>query len=340
MNNKNIVLVLPYFGEFPNYFNLWMKSASHNENIDFIIITDNPNQIKNEYSNIHVYQMEFTSVQKRIKDLYGVKAKINTPYKLCEYKPAFGEIFPELISGYSHWGFCDPDIIWGDLENFLTNDILNDYDRVYFLGHLTIYKNNEKMNSLYRSYVGKQLPNNVLDFKLAFSTDKVVQFSEMAGTSAWYPLIGVKTYSKIDFADINFRNYDFSSLYNETYDIERFEWVNGKLFRIFKDKRKEEIIYLHLQKRKMEFEKAFNFNDSIFFVKPNMFVNTNTKDLWTIDLSKQKDFENKIKNNKKKVRNSKMLSLDFWIYKLRLIINKKKLPKIPKKIFYPKYYKL
>ena len=33
---KKIIIIIPYFGEFPNYFDLWMKSVKYNSDIDFL----------------------------------------------------------------------------------------------------------------------------------------------------------------------------------------------------------------------------------------------------------------------------------------------------------------
>ena len=37
---KKIVFICPYFGAFPNYFNLTLKSIEYNKTIDWLIITD------------------------------------------------------------------------------------------------------------------------------------------------------------------------------------------------------------------------------------------------------------------------------------------------------------
>jgi len=34
---KRVVLIVPYFGKFPNYFECWKKSAIANEEFDFLI---------------------------------------------------------------------------------------------------------------------------------------------------------------------------------------------------------------------------------------------------------------------------------------------------------------
>ena len=37
---KKIVFIIPYFGKWPSYFSMWLKSIKANPTIDFLIITD------------------------------------------------------------------------------------------------------------------------------------------------------------------------------------------------------------------------------------------------------------------------------------------------------------
>ena len=41
------------------------------------------------------------------------------PRLVAEYKPAFGSIFEQYITDYSHWGYCDLDMVIGNLPLFL-----------------------------------------------------------------------------------------------------------------------------------------------------------------------------------------------------------------------------
>lgn len=34
--NKKVVLIIPYFGKVPDYFNLWLKSAERNSDYTFL----------------------------------------------------------------------------------------------------------------------------------------------------------------------------------------------------------------------------------------------------------------------------------------------------------------
>ena len=44
---------------------------------------------------------------------------VNSPYKLCDYKPVYGLIFDEDLQDYDFWGHCDVDLIFGDIRKFI-----------------------------------------------------------------------------------------------------------------------------------------------------------------------------------------------------------------------------
>ena len=41
------------------------------------------------------------------------------PRLVAEYKPAFGTIFEQYLGDYSHWGYCDLDMVIGNLPLFI-----------------------------------------------------------------------------------------------------------------------------------------------------------------------------------------------------------------------------
>jgi len=82
------------------------------------------------------------------------------PYALVELKPAFGTIFEEFLVDYTHWGYSDLDIVFGDLSRWITEDELTEYDivtygfgdqnRVYLRGQFTFHRNVPKINEIWR----------------------------------------------------------------------------------------------------------------------------------------------------------------------------------------------
>ena len=81
---------------------------------------------------------------------------------MLQFKPAYGHIFEEYIdmNYYTHWGYSDLDIIFGDLPRWITNDELTNYDivtygygdqhRLYLRGQFTFHKNNNQTKYLYQ----------------------------------------------------------------------------------------------------------------------------------------------------------------------------------------------
>ncbi len=65
------------------------------------------------------------------------------------------------------------DVILGNLNSFLTKALLAEYDKVFCLGHMTLYKNNFENNRVFmHQYKGNYL------YKRAFTTDEIVTFDE------------------------------------------------------------------------------------------------------------------------------------------------------------------
>ena len=85
------------------------------------------------------------------------------PYLLVEFKPALGHVFQEYLdtSVYSHWGYSDLDILFGDMPRWITQDELNDFDivtygygdqaRLYIRGQFTFHRNDAlHINQIWR----------------------------------------------------------------------------------------------------------------------------------------------------------------------------------------------
>lgn len=165
MNKPNsIVLIVPYYGEWPQYVNLFLKTSLSNPMLDIVLVTDLP-PIKNTSSNIIYYHLSFNDLKIRIRDLFNLKELDIKPYKLCDYRPAYGVIFNDIIKEYDFWGYGDLDLIYGDLKQFLTINILKSSDIIAFRGdHLhgpfTLYRNTEVVNRLFERGSYKEIFNN------------------------------------------------------------------------------------------------------------------------------------------------------------------------------------
>lgn len=99
MNKHSVALILPYYGKFPNYFPLWLKSAGANTNFTFMIFTDEDMSGYDVPANVHVHNMTLEDIRKRAAKHLGFEAVLTVPYKLCDYKPMYGLIFQDYLAG-------------------------------------------------------------------------------------------------------------------------------------------------------------------------------------------------------------------------------------------------
>jgi len=117
---NDICLITCWFGSYPWYFQYFIKSCSYNNTIDFILITDNTEPIPNKPYNITVIHKTLKEIQLTASDKFGFTVSLTYPYKLCDFKPAYGFLFQDLIANYSFWGNTDIDIIYGNIRGFIS----------------------------------------------------------------------------------------------------------------------------------------------------------------------------------------------------------------------------
>ena len=270
MSKYTIALIVPYFGSFPNYFHLWLESAKRNSDIDFIIVTDNKKLMGGGTGNIKIISSTLLEVQKRANAVFKMQCKMQTPYKLCDYKPAYGLIFADILRGYDFWGYCDIDIVWGDLRKFITDDLLEQYNRLFNLGHLTLYRNDAKTNKVFM----KRLTGVHYTYKEAFNLEYNIGFDEKGCLAGLSKNGNYLQYDNNDnIADIwpdtvRFRTFHtYYSDYDHVYSYENGK-VIGHFFNGGRIVRKE-FMYIHLQKRKMM---VLNHDDTNYLIVPNSFI--------------------------------------------------------------------
>lgn len=278
---KKCVFIIPYFGKFNNYFNLFLLSCKKNKNFNWLIFTDD----KTEYDypdNVKVIYMNFDEIKKIIQSKFDFKINLDRPYKLCDFKPTYGYVFSNYINDYSFWGHCDLDMILGNLEDFITDDLLSKYDKLFVLGHMTLYRNTDENNKRFMlPFRGENLYKDVLQDNKSRNFDE--EWHEKNVNSIFLEnkfKVFQKDYSANPCILPNrfiLTKYDSNSkkYINEKYVESIYVWDDGDIYRIYKKNNsliKEKFIYMHLQQRKMKnFIKSENPN--IFKIAPNSFRN-------------------------------------------------------------------
>lgn len=149
MKHRNeIVLIIPYFGSWPDWFGLYLLSCSNQRNIDFVFYTDCkvPSEI---YANTIFVNIPFVEYCKRVSQILNIDFRPADPYKLCDLKPFLGVVHKELVSKYKFWGFGDVDVVYGNLQMIVNTANLSKYDLITthtnrVAGHFTIMRSNSR----------------------------------------------------------------------------------------------------------------------------------------------------------------------------------------------------
>ena len=102
MTSPSIRLVVPHFGARPAYFPLVVRSMAANPDVSWLLLTEQP--VPDAPPNVAVQLCEFEDLAKRIRSLFDFEISLEQPYKLCDFRPAFGEIFADELAGYDFWG--------------------------------------------------------------------------------------------------------------------------------------------------------------------------------------------------------------------------------------------
>lgn len=284
---KTALITIWMGGNFPEWFPLWVRSASLNPEFDYYVVTDR--EWTWDISNIHYISMNLKEAESVFEKVIGMKICLKTPYKLCDYKPVWWAVIGEAINDYDYWGHIDTDVIYGNLSKFLTEDLLGDHTKIFEQGNLTIYKNTEEIRNIYKKSALKD--NMAYSYKKAFRTNWACYFDEYMGMN----LLGDKYFKVLRdqltenyIQDFSWQHLNFTSYITKEDFI--FKWDNGHLFRYIVDgegrlKTDEtgklivkEFLLCHIQKRRMEIvsELKDDFADitniSEFWIIPNKFT--------------------------------------------------------------------
>ena len=284
---KKIALVSAYFGKLPAYFPLWLRSCEYNPTIDFYIFTNDRTFYK-DVPNIKFVFMTFDELKRLAQQNYDFPISLDRPYKLCDFKVAYGEIFKHWLNGYDFWGHCDLDQLMGNIRSFVNDEMLNSYDKIFNYGHLTIYRNNNYINSLYRhsKEMGWRPYEDVLSCPIDYAFDEVGMchilsncstvrhFDRMCGMDIQWN----DNYLKVEPHESKFVNSKKQIFYWEdgnVYQLQHLEDGNIKI---------DNAAYIHFGHRKMSYPAAdFTDNNVGVYLTHNSFVPKYNTDLPTID---------------------------------------------------------
>jgi len=306
VKQKRIYTFIPYYGGFPNYFQLYLDSLGINTDIlTVFLITDIDMTGYKCPTNLIVIKMPKSDIQKRLsKFILDTYEKVVEPenlikdnYKFVDIKIVLPLLFDDLLKKYTvteddFVGWGDIDLIYGKLSNFI------DFNKGYGIlggwhGHFAAIQNTDSFKNNF-----KTIPNFlelITDNSKTFITDEIAYREPL---KAYLSKYNIKMfYTNAHFCDIvppcffhksrpDYKTFEknFYDLYNPYKNIKAVVYDKSKLMVEYDDGTSRETLYCHLQKRKMDLPftsyDTYYINESGFSVIPqNIWQTWETKDL-------------------------------------------------------------
>lgn len=171
---KRICIIIPYFGRWPAYLDLFLHGCRRNKALTILFFTDlNPPASVPDNVKFHFFTLD--DINRSMTRLIGFESMITKPYKLCDVKPAYGLLFQEYIHDFDFWGWGDIDVVYGDVTaclsaEILTNDVVS-FRKKWLSGSLTLIRNSDRMNRLFLASP---------DIRKVFGTAEYLGFDEVS----------------------------------------------------------------------------------------------------------------------------------------------------------------
>jgi hypothetical protein len=234
-----------YFGRKVACLVSSISAHAKNDTIQWLFFTDCEIP-KAKYSNIEFESMNLEQLNDLASKKLGFRVQ-NTSYSQMNLRPAFSVIFEEYVKGFDFWGYCDIDVVWGNIRGFITESILQQYDIVscrkdFLAGHLTLWRNRPDINILFRS---------IPAYKAIFSSSDHYNFDESIISMHIKRLIATGN-SKVK---VYWPNQMIVWFHGDS-NPNGWYWMDGKVF----DATNREHIYLHFQEAK-KFIKQIDFQN-------------------------------------------------------------------------------
>lgn len=174
MVKPKICIVIPYFGCWPEWTEIFFESCRLNCFVNWVILNDAPHLAPNPPQNVQIKPLSLDVFLRGVRSTLGLRLPWNNSYKICDLRPAFGHIFRDIFVGYNYFGWGDLDVIYGDMGKFFSYDML-DHDCISFCdshlnGHLCLVRNTEQTRYWYRD-----LP----DWKQRMENPEYTHFDEL-----------------------------------------------------------------------------------------------------------------------------------------------------------------
>lgn len=100
---NSVALIIPYFGQFPVWADLYFETLIRNSTIDFHFFTNVESQIDLP-ANIHFHLTNFEEYIQKANQFIDFDFNPPNAYKICDLRPLFGLIHQDVLKEYDFYG--------------------------------------------------------------------------------------------------------------------------------------------------------------------------------------------------------------------------------------------
>ena len=156
-----MILIMPYFGTWPEWFELFLETCRWNASIHWEFFTDceipdSPPE------NVRFTKITFAEYCDRVSHALGIRFAPQHPYKLCDIRPMLGHVHQLEIARYDYFGYGDIDVFYGDIRRIYNEDLLNrgyaciSSSAEMVSGHFALFRTCQKTIEAYKKIPGWQ----------------------------------------------------------------------------------------------------------------------------------------------------------------------------------------
>jgi hypothetical protein len=152
---KKITILIPYFGKFPEWSDLYFETIRRNPTINFIFYTDCDFEKYKNIKNCDFKEITFQEYIENARKAINLDFSPANAYKLCDFRPLYATIHYEDIKDSDFYGWTDMDLLFGDIRSFYTDEILSNYDvisthEIRISGHFAVFRNTKRNRNTYK----------------------------------------------------------------------------------------------------------------------------------------------------------------------------------------------
>ena len=100
---------------------LWLDSCKYNSTVDWLFFTDCDMSSFDVPANVQIIKSSFEEINAKIQSLFSFKLVLINHISCVTSNQYTEKHLQKNYKIIDFWGFCDIDLIWGDIRKFITD---------------------------------------------------------------------------------------------------------------------------------------------------------------------------------------------------------------------------